>query len=175
MRLAVALVLLLAAPARAEQWTAAVVGTATHVHGIQAGVLGGELELAWGGTVQLYGATDLALLQFWPTDTGATGAAARLGGGVRWLPRGRGRDTTGMVLQAGAGIAGFTWDREHLVRPDAEVGIGYDVIADGWRLRSLARFVLFEDDNVDGLACRGCVTSRIALDAGLGITMGIAW
>ena len=64
---------------------------------------------------------------------------------MRWLPRGEGEDVFGMVLQAGLGIAGYTWDHLHLVRPDVELGIAYDIRGAGWRFRSLARFVLFED------------------------------
>jgi len=177
MRLTIAMLALLATPARAEQWTAAAIGTAAHLHGLQAGVFGAELELAWQhDKLELYGAADIGVLQFWPLADGATGAAGRLGGGVRWLPRGVGEDVFGMVLQAGVGISGYTWDRSRLARPEVELGIGYDLRGDDrWRFRTLARFVLFEDDNYNGLACHGCVTTRTALDAGLGITLGVVW
>ena len=151
--------------------------TAVHIHGFQAGAFGADFELGWRrGALELYGAADVGLLQFWPVSTGATGIAGRLGGGIRWHVRGgRGEDFTGMILQLGAGYDAFAWDGAHVIRPDVDLGIGYEIISETWRFRVVSHLIGFSDDNRNGIACRGCVTQDTALDVGLGMTMGVAW
>lgn len=180
-RFLVVIALVLAARTAHADPVVGVFGNYTHLSGIQAGGFGVDAELrVRRGRFQAFGEGAVAYLAVGAMDADQSGIQARVGAGGRWLARSFDDDEgTGfdLYIEAGVGVEGFWWAGQHVVRPDATFGWGWQVRTSRTvSLRSGLRALVANDREGIAKICRGCSSSPAeAIDVGMLAVMGMTW